>query len=61
MLIIISAALFGLGFLLNASGTSVPAVISPFSLLLLGLTCLALHQAGIGTAWNLPRGRARRR
>jgi hypothetical protein len=61
MLIFISAVLFGVGFLLNATGTGVPAAISPFSLLLLGLTCLALHQAGVGTAWNISRGRGRRR
>ena len=61
MLIIASAVLFGIGFLLNATATSTAAVVSPFSLLLLGLTCLALHQAGVGTAWSMPRARARRR
>lgn len=60
MLIIASAVLFGLGFVLNATATSVPAVISPFSLLLAGLTCLALHQAGVGETWNVPRRRTRR-
>lgn len=50
MLALVSAALFGLAFLLNATTASVPAVIDPTSLLLLGLACLALHQAGIGTA-----------
>jgi hypothetical protein len=50
MLALVSAALFGLAFLLNATATSVPAVIGPTSLMLLGLACLALHQGGIGTA-----------
>jgi hypothetical protein len=50
MLAVAAAVLFALGFLFTATGTSVPAVISPTSLLLLGLACLALHQAGFGTA-----------
>jgi uncharacterized OsmC-like protein len=61
MLAIAAVALFVLGFIINASGTSVQAVFSPMSLLLLGLACLALHLAGFGRAWNLPRRRTRRR
>jgi hypothetical protein len=63
MLAIAAAVLFALGFLFNATATSVPAVISPTGLLLLGLACLALHQAGFGTAtaWSSNRRYARRR
>jgi hypothetical protein len=50
MLAVAAAVLFVLGFLFEATGTSVPAVLNPISLLLLGLACLALHQAGFGTA-----------
>jgi len=50
MLAIVAAVLFALGFLFNLVQTSVPAAISPTSLLLLGLCALALHQAGFGTA-----------
>jgi len=55
MLAFVAAILFGLAFLFNATATSVPAVFSPTSLMLLGLTCLALHQAGVGTAWYASR------
>jgi len=55
MLGIIAAVLFVLAFILNAAGTSVSAVFSPFSLMLIGLACLALHLAGIGTGWRLRR------
>jgi hypothetical protein len=50
MLALVSAALFALAFLLNVTGAAVPSIISSTNLLLLGLLCLALHQAGIGTA-----------
>jgi hypothetical protein len=50
MLAVVAAALFALAFLLNAAGVTVPAVVSPTNLLLLGLACLALHQAGFGPA-----------
>jgi len=55
MLAFVAAILFGIAFLINATATSVPAVFSPISLLLLGLTCLALHQAGVGTTWHTTR------
>jgi hypothetical protein len=55
MLGIIAAVLFAIAFILNAAGTSVSAVFSPFSLMLIGLTCLALHLSGIGTGWRLRR------
>jgi hypothetical protein len=55
MLGIIAAVLFVIAFILNAAGTNVSSVFSPFSLMLLGLACLALHLAGVGTGWRLRR------
>jgi hypothetical protein len=60
MLGYIAAALFIIAFLLNATSTSTPAVFAPLSLLLLGLACLSLHLAGVGTGWSFG-GRGRRR
>jgi hypothetical protein len=58
MLAIVAAIIFAIAFLLNATSTSTDAVFSTTSLLLVGLVCLALHLAGIGT--KLPsRGRRR--
>jgi hypothetical protein len=59
MLAIVAAILFAIAFLLNATSTATSAVFSPTSLLLVGLACLALHQAGVGTGWSIPRGRRR--
>jgi hypothetical protein len=55
MLGIIAAVLFVIAFILNAANTSVSSVFSPFSLMLLGLACLALHLSGIGSGWKLRR------
>jgi hypothetical protein len=60
MLAIAAAIIFAIAFLLNATSTATRAVFSPTSLLLVGLACLALHQAGVGTGWSLPRRRRRR-
>lgn len=65
MLAVVAAIIFGLGFLLDLLNTRIPGGISGTTFMLLGLTLLALHQAGVGTAgirggsgnW---RGRARR-
>jgi hypothetical protein len=51
----VAAVLFFIAFLINATSTSTSAVFSPTSLLLVGLVCLALHLAGIGTGWSVPR------
>ena len=51
MLGYIAAGLF-IAFLINATSTSTAAVFAPLSLLLLGLACLALHLAGVGTGWS---------
>ena len=60
MLAIIAAVLFVIAFLLNATSTATSAVFAPTSLLLVGLACLALHLAGIGTGWKMPSRRRRR-
>jgi hypothetical protein len=60
MLAIIAAVLFVIAFLLNATSTATSAVFAPTSLLLVGLACLALHLAGVGTGWKVP-GRGGRR
>ncbi|MFC5832088.1 hypothetical protein [Nonomuraea insulae] len=66
MLAIIAAIIFGLGFLLDLVGATIPGGFSGMTFVLLGLTLLALHQAGVGTAGirtgysNWRGGRARR-
>jgi hypothetical protein len=60
MLAIIAAIIFAIAFLLNATSTATDAVFSPMSLLLVGLVCLALHLAGLGTGWKVPSRRRRR-
>ena len=60
MLAFVAAVLFGIAFLLNATKTATDVVFSPTSLMLIGLTLLALHMAGVGTGYS-PRLRGRRR
>jgi hypothetical protein len=60
MLAIIAAILFVIAFLLHATSTSTNVVFDSTSLLLVGLACLALHQAGVGTTWYSSRRRSRR-
>jgi uncharacterized OsmC-like protein len=60
MLGFVAAGLFIIAFLINATSAATSAVFSPTSLLLAGLACLALHLAGVGTSWSLPRGHTRR-
>ena len=59
MLAYIAAALFVIAFFLTATSTATSAVFSPTSLMLVGLACLALHLAGVGTGWKV-RSRGRR-
>jgi hypothetical protein len=56
MLAIIAAVLFVIAFIINAAGAGQGPVFTPFSLMLLGLACLALHLAGFLNSW---RGRRR--
>jgi hypothetical protein len=51
MLAIVAAILFAIAWVINATGTATNAWFSVTGLLLLGLACLALHQAGIGSVW----------
>ncbi len=60
MLAIIAAIIFAIAFLLGVAGTATGAAFAPASLLLLGLACLALHIAGIGTGWYFTPRRRRR-
>jgi hypothetical protein len=47
MLAVIAAVLFGAGLIIQGSGAHTNAWLSPVSLLLAGLACLALHLCGI--------------
>jgi hypothetical protein len=60
MLAIIAAVIFVIAFLLDITGTTTNVVFAPASLMLLGLACLALHTAGIGTGWPVTTRRRRR-
>ncbi|MDQ0688234.1 hypothetical protein QF032_007274 [Streptomyces achromogenes] len=58
MVAIVSAVLFFIAFLINAADISTNDTFSSTNLMLLGLTALALHVAGIGSGWSV-RGRRR--
>jgi len=60
MLGYVAAVIFAVAFVIAASSTSTDAVFAPGTLLLAGLACLALHLAGVGTAWSTSRRRTRR-
>ena len=51
MLAIIAAIIFAIAWIINATGTATNAWFSVTDLFLIGLACLALHQAGIGSVW----------
>lgn len=51
MLAIVAAVIFAIAWIINATGTATSAWFSVTDLLLIGLACLALRQAGIGSAW----------
>ena len=56
MLGFVAAVLFAIAFIINAASVSVSnAIFSVTSLMLLGLVCLALHLAGVGTGWRIRR------
>ncbi|MGW3290673.1 hypothetical protein ACWDR3_39180 [Streptomyces sp. NPDC001002] len=59
MLAIISAVLFFIAFLINAADISTNDTFTSTNVMLIGLTLLALHVAGIGSGWSV-RGRGRR-
>jgi hypothetical protein len=55
MFAIIAAIIFAIAFVLRATHTATDSAFSTLGLVLLGLACLALHVAGIGSGWSLPR------
>lgn len=58
MLAIIAAVAFFFAFLINAAEISTNDIFTSTNVMLLGLTLLALHVAGIGGGWSV-RGRRR--
>ncbi|MDX3311842.1 hypothetical protein ACWGH3_01480 [Streptomyces sp. NPDC054884] len=58
MVAIVSAVLFFIAFLINAADISTNDTFTSTNVMLLGLTALALHVAGIGSGWSV-RGRRR--
>ncbi|MEU6255663.1 hypothetical protein [Streptomyces sp. NPDC047043] len=59
MLAIVSAILFFLAFLINAADISTNDTFTSTNVMLLGLTALALHLAGVGSGWSVRSGRRR--
>jgi hypothetical protein len=51
MLGIVAAVLFFFAFLINAAEIGTNDVFSSTNVMLLGLTALALHVAGVGSGW----------
>jgi hypothetical protein len=51
---IIAAIIFGLALLLDLFETNLGAqdALNPTTLMIAGLLCVALHLAGVGTAWR---------
>lgn len=58
MLSIVSAVLFFIAFLINAADISTNDTFTSTNIMLIGLTVLALHLAGLGSGWQV-RGRRR--
>ncbi|MEU0007181.1 hypothetical protein ABZ079_23595 [Streptomyces sp. NPDC006314] len=58
VLSIVSAVLFFIAFLINAADISTNQTFTSTNIMLLGLTLLALHLAGVGGGWSA-RGRRR--
>ncbi|WP_435269937.1 hypothetical protein [Streptomyces sp. 1222.5] len=58
MLSIVSAVLFFIAFLITAADISTNDTFTSTNVMLLGLTVLALHLAGVGSGWSV---RSRRR
>lgn len=53
MLAIISAVLFFIAFIIGAADIGTNDFFSATNLMLLGLTLLALHLAGLGAGWSV--------
>lgn len=52
MLGTVAAVLFFIAFLINAAEIGTNDVFSSVNVMLLGLTALALHVAGVGAGWS---------
>ncbi|MFK4145161.1 hypothetical protein [Streptomyces sp. NPDC004065] len=52
MLGLVAAVLFFIAFLVNAADIATNDAFSSVNIMLLGLTALALHVAGIGAGWS---------
>ncbi|MEV6009662.1 hypothetical protein AB0M29_22985 [Streptomyces sp. NPDC051976] len=61
MLAAAAAVVFAIAYIINATSTSTDAGFTPLSLLLAGLTLVALHLCGVGSGWAVPSRRRRRR
>ncbi|GAA5025635.1 MULTISPECIES: hypothetical protein [Streptomyces] len=57
MLAIGAAVLFFISFLINAADISTNDTFTSTNIMLIGLTVLALHLAGVGTGWSSRRRR----
>ncbi|MCG7523592.1 hypothetical protein MHW47_03910 [Streptomyces sp. OfavH-34-F] len=55
MLGMVAAVLFFVSFLINVAEVSTNDVFSSTNVMLLGLTALALHVAGVGHGWGARR------
>jgi hypothetical protein len=55
MLAFVAVIVFAIAFIIRVTATATDAVFAPASLVIVGLACLALHQAGIGAGWRYPR------
>ncbi|MET7685119.1 hypothetical protein [Streptomyces sp. NPDC005423] len=55
MLGIVAAVLFFFAFLINAADISTNDVFTSTNVMLIGLTLLALHVAGVGSGWSTRR------
>lgn len=55
MFAFIAAVLFGVAFVLNGAGSHTSVWLSPVSLMLAGLVCVALHLAGVGDGVRITR------
>jgi hypothetical protein len=55
MLAFVAVVIFAIAFIIRVTGTSTDAVFAPEALVIVGLACLALHQAGVGAGWRVRR------
>jgi hypothetical protein len=55
MLAIIAVIIFAIAFIIRVTSTATDAVFAPASLVILGLICVALHLAGLGSGWRVRR------